>query len=142
VIDLELITNQQKKDYLRQYRKAINEMERLIVRRLRLTNISGQSLGSIRGSDNNVDKLTDTISDIMHIEQKFFDEEKLKQEAINGVILRAIANLGNSRERQVLILKYIDCLSWKEISISMQYEERQVFRVHGKALHNIKIDPV
>lgn len=56
--------------------------------------------------------------------------ERLVQDA-EGLISR----LERPRHRQVLTLRYIECMSWSQINKIMGYEdEKSVFRVHGWAL--------
>lgn len=40
-------------------------------------------------------------------------------------------------EKQVIMMRYIVCLSWNEIIDSMGYSPRQVFRFHGDAVRRL-----
>ena len=71
-------------------------------------------------------------------------EEKLYQEGVEQVkaykdISWRIQQLENEDERDVLFYRYIKGMNWWEIAESMQFSERQVFRIHGNALANLKI---
>nr|WP_243273908.1 DUF1492 domain-containing protein [Mediterraneibacter glycyrrhizinilyticus] len=71
-------------------------------------------------------------------------EEMLYQEGVEQVkaykdISWRIQQLENEDERDVLFYRYIKGMGWWEIAESMQFSERQVFRIHGKALANLKI---
>ena len=43
------------------------------------------------------------------------------------------------RENLLLYLRYIRGLSFRDISKRMQYEERQIYRIHGDALRHFPL---
>ena len=49
-------------------------------------------------------------------------------------MLRLISKLDNILHRTLLIDRYINCLSWEEIALSMEMTERHIYRLHGSAL--------
>ncbi len=54
-------------------------------------------------------------------------------------IFRAIEELPDERERQILTYRYIQCLKWEEIAIKMHMEWAQVHRIHARALEHFKM---
>lgn len=54
-------------------------------------------------------------------------------------IFQAIELIADEREREVLTLRYIECLKWEEIAVKMHVEWAQVHRIHAKALQHFKI---
>ncbi len=54
-------------------------------------------------------------------------------------ILEAIASVEDIRYRTLLIAYYVNCKSWEEVAVQMNYGIRQVHRLHGDALQKIKI---
>ena len=54
-------------------------------------------------------------------------------------IFQAIEVIADEREREVLTLRYIECLKWEEIAVKMHVEWAQVHRIHAKALQHFKI---
>lgn len=59
-------------------------------------------------------------------------------EIYNDIFL-AIEVIADEREREVLTLRYIECLKWEEIAVKMHVEWAQVHRIHAKALQHFKI---
>lgn len=51
--------------------------------------------------------------------------------------IRAWAETLPPTEKQVIMMRYIVCLSWNEIIDSMGYSPRQVFRFHGDAIRRL-----
>lgn len=54
-------------------------------------------------------------------------------------ILEAISYVEDARYRTLLIAYYVNCKSWEEIAVQMNYGIRQIYRLHGDALQKIKI---
>lgn len=82
-----------------------------------------------------------TMDDVVckHIEIENLYLEKLAEK--NAQLLEvemAIESLSDPAERMVLRYRYIDGYSWSCICDEMGYGERQVFRLHGHALLNLK----
>ena len=50
-----------------------------------------------------------------------------------------IETLEEEKEEKVLTLIYIGRQNWKEIAKAMSYSERQIKRIHGSAVDNIKM---
>ena len=55
-------------------------------------------------------------------------------------ILEAITMVEDARYRTLLIAYYVNCKSWEEVAVQMNYGIRQVYRLHGAALRKIKIE--
>ena len=49
-------------------------------------------------------------------------------------IYNVISELNDARLRMILLARYCECMSWPEIQAIMHYDQRWVFRLHGKAL--------
>ena len=65
--------------------------------------------------------------------------EKTKERCITTKLMieTAITELPDIRERNLLWLRYVRCMSWDEVALELKYEIRQVFRIHGQALLHI-----
>ena len=50
-----------------------------------------------------------------------------------------IQQLENEDARDVLFYRYIKGMNWWEIASAMDYGERWVYELHGRALTNLKI---
>ena len=59
-------------------------------------------------------------------------EEELQRK--QNMMINVIDKISDANCRRVLIARYIDCISWEEIAINMNYEVRQVYRIHQRAL--------
>ena len=59
-------------------------------------------------------------------------EKKLKQDQLD--IYRVIEAVTDTQYRILLFDRYYRCKQWPEIAAKMNYEERQLYRIHGAAL--------
>ena len=57
-----------------------------------------------------------------------------------GSVFYASAALPELSEQDVLIARYLQCKPWPVIAREMHYEERQVYRIHGRALQHFADD--
>ena len=55
------------------------------------------------------------------------------------VVESKINTVGNSTLRRILFLRYINGLTWENVAVVMNYGYRQVCRLHGKALSELKM---
>lgn len=63
-------------------------------------------------------------------------EKKIK---LCGSVFETINKLEDETEKNILIMKYIYCLTWEEISEIANYTTRQLHNIHNKALEKITI---
>lgn len=132
--------NDRKKSYLRGYRmhgRRIKRIELEIdeIRNLKMypsVNNDGMPHGSGQGD------LSGYAAELHEKEEKLYQEGVEQVKAYKDISWR-IQQLENEDERDVLFYRYIKGMGWWEIAESMQFSERQVFRIHGKALANLKI---
>lgn len=135
------MNNFEKKEYLKKYIPAISQLETIQTRREKACNISGQKLTDMPTSHGAVgDKMAETICELVSMEDKFFEKELQKYQDIIGNVLTAIYALENMIEKQIMTLKYIHGMDWKDVNVKMGYEERQIRRYHSMALQNIEIN--
>lgn len=62
----------------------------------------------------------------------------IRREKLREKIEADIGKLTDPAERSVLILRYIELLSWDEIGERMNYARRTAQRIHGRALGSIE----
>ena len=132
--------NDRKKSYLRGYRmhgRRIKRIELEIdeIRNLKMypsVNNDGMPHGSEQGD------LSSYAAELHEKEEMLYQEGVEQVKAYKDISWR-IQQLENEDERDVLFYRYIKGMNWWEIAESMQFSERQVFRIHGKALANLKI---
>ena len=51
--------------------------------------------------------------------------------------MRLIKRVPDERLQNLLILRYVDGLTWEVVAAQMNYEVRQVHRLHGDALEQV-----
>ena len=97
----------------------------------RMANLSGMPRGRSRD-------WTETADMLIELEQRvnatIREMVRLKLAAMD-----AIDAVEESRLREVLELYYIDNYTWEQVSKTMGYDQRHVFRLHGKALLAVKV---
>ena len=49
-------------------------------------------------------------------------------------IMARICQIEDGRYRRLLVLRYVDGLSWEDVANRMSYSRVQIFRLHGQAL--------
>ena len=132
--------NEQKKEYLKSYRRAIKREQDILdeIQRLRLDKMFPSVIndGMPHGSS-----CSDLSEYIVAIDEQI---ELLKKERLERVrryqrIERQIRQMKNENEQDVLREHYIKGLKWKEIAEEMGYCEKQIHRFHSVALKNFKM---
>jgi DNA-directed RNA polymerase specialized sigma subunit len=127
------------KDRLKEYtwiRENIKNLEdRLLEIDTRLQKITNTLQTDIVQTTKDSDKWTLLIQKRMDV------EELIKAEITNGFaemeyIERVISKLPE-REKLLMRLRYIDCISWEEICVKMHYEWRQTHYTHAAILKKI-----
>lgn len=81
------------------------------------------------------------VYDLIHIEEL---EEELKENiynllSIKAEIKKSIDKLKNDDEKILMKYKYINYMSFKEISYKMNLSLRQIYRIHKESLKHIEI---
>lgn len=81
---------------------------------------------------------TRLVEKIVLLEEKINTQidEMVSVQAEVGAVINAVENRD---ERLLLRLRYIEHCSWRKIAKEMKYSEMQCYRVHEKALENVKI---
>lgn len=114
--------------------KALNELRQKSFSLATKTTSSMNSEGlSSSSSNSKEDAVIKYISVANEIEQKIKELASLKCD-----IYFAISQINDATLRTVLIYRYIELKKWKDIEKLMSYSERQLNRLHSKALYQIK----
>lgn len=71
-------------------------------------------------------------------------KEKISKKRLENIkrfdeLQKAIGEIQNQTEREILTYRYIKGMKWGEISTMTKYEHTQTMRIHKRALHNISI---
>ena len=116
--------------WMQQEKEQIAEMREEMFERL--TNIT-QELSGVNVSSTKDPHKYDAL---IELDSKLEDKEKQIDRALLE-IYTVIQELEDSRFRTILLARYVECKSWKEIQARMHYYERHVYRLHGLALQKI-----
>lgn len=135
------MTNQEKKEFLQQYRLAEMEEQRLeheIERwRSRAEKVTpGYSKAPAGGGDGR--SLEHTLEHLGELAQELTDQRD-KLIRLRREIGAAIDTVPDTRLRELLRLRYIEGMTWERVAVQMGYSYMQVCRLHGKALSQIKM---
>ncbi len=133
--------NEQKKEYLNQYRNA-NRKYRLLLEQERGLRLEMQGAKPVEYSDMPKGSgQTDLSTAMAKLDELFSKIEKKKLEMLNIRIgiENCIADLYDGLQGRVLYLRYICLMTWEDICVEIDYSWRQTHYLHSKALSNLKI---
>lgn len=128
------------KEYLEQYRYAVNEVQRLtdLIAQMRAEATSVQAVSAGIGTKSSlpgdkVGRAAAAIVDmITELEAAVTEQNKLLKD-----IDCTISRLKDSRQRQILRLYYINRKNFYSIAYSMHYSVRQIFNIYAEALSEV-----
>ena len=124
--------------YLTQLRTVDAEIESLIDEKAALESklvrgtqsITGMPRGGSHDSQNAIIAVAEAAA---RIDEKIAELCRLKAEA------HAVIDMVDRGDlRQVLQLRYVNCLSWSRVARRMHYDERQVYRLYKLALRAVE----
>lgn len=132
--------NEQKKEYLKSYRRAIKREQDILdeIQRLRLDKMFPSMIddGMPHGSSHS--DLSDYVA-ILDEQIELLKKERLEKVRCYQKIERQIRQMENEDEQEVLRLRYIKGLKWEEVALKMNYSWKQVHRIHSSALKSFKM---
>lgn len=138
----EYIEYQSKKEYLTGYRKACKKIESLKEQLESLReierSIKSQQLSDMPKGSNHHQDLSDLMVKLEDLQAQIADAItdscKIKLE-----IEEALWKLDDPEEARVLRFRYIYFMTGREISSTMSYSPRQIWRLHDNAIKNLKM---
>lgn len=137
---MELTETEKKKRYLREYRKSVSRLKRLWAELAEIksmkASISVNNDGMPHGDGQS--DLSGYAASLDGLEREIVSE-RYQRIMKYQEIKTCIDALENSRESDVLFYRYIKGLDWWKVAEKMELTERQIYRIHGKALKKIKI---
>lgn len=91
----------------------------------------------VKGSPKIHDPIAEAAASIADTERLLAES---RAEAIRTMneITRTIQQISDDKLQTLLILRYIEGMTWESVAREMAYEERQIYRLHGIALQQIK----
>lgn len=139
-MDKQLTENEAKKQYLREYREHVRRIHRIEeeIRELRLmkTCPTVNNDGMPRGS--NKSDLSGYVAEIDGMIRELQDEHYWRIKSYKEIVKR-IKELRSENEIDVLFYRYIKGMDWWEIADKMNYTERWIHKIHGKALAHFEL---
>lgn len=88
-------------------------------------------------SGNAVNRLEKEVGEIVDLEREIA-AEIAEYMQLEKEIRAVIGRQENHNERLLLRLRYIEFMTWDQIADKMSYSNIQVYRIHKKALENLK----
>lgn len=65
------------------------------------------------------------------------DDKIAELMSIKTEIYKVISKVSDNAERKVLFCRYVLFMRWDKIAESLNYEERQIYRIHDKAIKDV-----
>lgn len=132
--------NERKKEYLRSYQNCSRRIKRIEseideIRSMKMYP-SMQDDGMPHGSGQA--DLSGYAAELTKLEDELY-KEGVDQVKLYKDITWKIQQLEDENERDALFYRYIKGENWWRIAELTGYSERQIFRIHGDALKNLKI---
>ena len=135
------MTNQEKIKWLRRYRTATAEQQRLeneIEKWRSLAEKVTPTLSGMPGGSAGPGRMVSALEHIVELEEELAGQIT-RCAAIRREIGQAIDGVQEERLAHLLRLRYVDGLTWEQIAVKMHYSYRQVCNLHGHALEALKI---
>lgn len=133
-----------KKEFLKRYRAIMGRIEAKMEQIERMENalypgaqiLSGMPGGGHAGDG--MDKADSVIDKLRTMQKKIFSEIA-ELDLARDEIIHAIDAIPSETLREVLELRYINMLSWKEVARRMDYTEDNIYKLHQDALKKLRI---
>ena len=91
----------------------------------------------VQGGGGVNDRMAEDVARITDATEQLRDA-KAKVDAALGEILTAINAVPDEMQKTVLMLRYVEGLDWRAIQEAVNYEETQIFVIHGRALWHVR----
>lgn len=132
--------NQEKKEYLKGYKEAINREQRILdqIQQLRLSKMFPAMKYDDMPHGNDLSDLSDYAVKMEEL------TEALKQERLEAVtqyteIYQRIKDVKDERGREVLTYRYLQDMRWEDICTKMNLSWKHMHRIHGESLKNFNM---
>lgn len=132
--------NEEKKEYLKSYRRAVKREKDILneIQRLRADKMFPSVVNDGMPKGSNQSDLSDYIA-ILDEQIELLKEERLEKVRCYQKIEKQIRQMENEDEQEVLRLRYITGLKWEEVAARMSYSWKHIHRIHSSALCNFKM---
>ena len=132
--------NEEKKEYLKSYRRAVKREKDILdeIQRLRADKMFPSVANDGMPKGNSQSDLSDYIA-ILDEQIELLKVERLEKARCYQKIEKQIKQMENEDEQEVLRLRYITGLKWEEVAVRMSYSWKHIHRIHSSALCNFKM---
>lgn len=121
-------------DSKRRARAILNEIQDLKDLATKIT----VTFNDMPGGGGSVDKVGAIVANIVDLQSELAVQAKTMK-AEQEIVQAVIDAVDEPDLRQLLILRYINGLTWEKIAVDMNYSWRHTLRLHGAALAAVKI---
>lgn len=132
--------NDRKKEYLREYRASVRRVTRIEeeLKEVREMKASISIIYDDMPHGSGQSDLSDYASELDKLERDLVSE-RYRRVMLYKDISSRIKSLKSKNENDVMFYRYIKGLDWWEIADTMNYTERWVYKLHGKALFHFEL---
>lgn len=134
--------NDAKKEYLNEYKritlKIISLAEQEATIRAEMESAKNQEISDMPRGGGGKSDLSDYMVRLERIQQKI-SQKRAELRIRHLEIEEKIINIQDGQQSEVIRLRYLELLGWKEIRSKLDVSERQVYILHGEALQEIEI---
>lgn len=132
--------NEKKKEYLRSYRLHVRRIRRIEAELVELRSMKVSGSVKIDGMPhgNGQSDLSGYVAELDRLEQNLLRERYHRVLAYKEIAAR-IKAMRSENEKDVLFYRYIAGMDWWEIAEKLQYSERWVHKLHGRALAHFEL---
>lgn len=130
------------KEYLKQAYRLDLQIDAKLEQLSRLKDLAQKCTATMTGMPHNPSgsktRMADTIEKIVDLQNEInADIDKLVD--LKRDIGRLIKSVPDPEQQTILEKRYLCYLSWEQIAVDMNYSIQHIFRLHDKALENIKM---
>ena len=132
--------NEKKKEYLRSYLVHVRRIRRIEAELAELRSMKGAGSVKMDGMPHGSGQgdLSGYAAELDKLEQNLLRERYHRVLAYKE-ISEQIKALKSENEKDVLFYRYIAGLDWWEIAEKLQYSERWIHKLHGRALSHFEL---
>lgn len=132
--------NQKKIAYLRKYYHAKKEEQMILdeIQRLREDKMFPSLVMDGMPHGNGSSDLSEYAA-LMDEEITKLKEQRLECVKIYSDISSRIQRVEDDSQRELLMYRYIKCMKWEDIAVTMGYSWRNIHKIHSKALDAIEL---
>lgn len=126
------------KEFLQQAYCAQQEVEMKLEQIARLKSLATRTTTNLKMAPGGKSEGSIVENAILQLDEQVrkLGEEVTELLKISDEVSKAISQVRDFAERRILKYRYLCFFSWQQISVLMKMSERQIFRLHGKAIEN------